>query len=142
MTEASIRGQKGMASVKDMPVLQDGPPPGGFPAVRYARRIANSGPSGLTVLLVSSVVIGWGMYQVGQGNIHRRGLKAEKIAARQAILPLIQAEEDARFVREKEKLLEEEAKVMANVVGWKVGENVYNSGRWMPPATGKLGMDS
>ena len=72
MTEASIRGQKGMASVKDMPVLQDGPPPGGFPAVRYARRIANSGPSGLTVLLVSSVVIGWGMYQVGQGNIHRR----------------------------------------------------------------------
>lgn len=26
-----------------------------------------------------------------------RGLKAEKIAARQAILPLIQAEEDARF---------------------------------------------
>jgi len=142
MTEASIRGQKGMASVKDMPVLQDGPPPGGFPAVRYARRIANSGPSGLTVLLVSSAVIGWGMYQVGQGNIHRRGLKAEKIAARQAILPLIQAEEDARFVREKEKLLEEEAQVMANVVGWKVGENVYNSGRWMPPATGKLGMDS
>lgn len=48
----------------------------------------------------------------------------------------------SRFVREKEKLLEEEAKVMANVVGWKVGENVYNSGRWMPPATGKLGMDS
>lgn len=47
-----------------------------------------------------------------------------------------------RFVREKEKLLEEEARVMANVVGWKVGENVYNSGRWMPPATGKLGMDS
>lgn len=30
---------------------------------------------------------------------HCRGLKAEKIAARQAILPLIQAEEDARLVR-------------------------------------------
>ena len=159
MTETTIRGQKGMTSVKEMPVLQDGPPPGGFPAVRYARRIANSGPSGVTVLLVSSVVIGWGMYQVGQGNIYRRcaflscdddagsvegrcallepesanelkcifsgsygvvtagisllrtcalnhilccpycrGLKAEKLAARQAILPLIQAEEDARFV--------------------------------------------
>jgi len=47
-----------------------------------------------------------------------------------------------RFVREKNKLLEEEAKVMANVPGWKVGENVYNSGRWMPPSSGKLGMDS
>lgn len=129
MTEATIRGQKGMTSVKELPVLQDGPPPGGFPAVRYARRIVNTGPSGATVLLVSSAIIGWGMYQVGQGNIHRRfawrrisfefarvanvgsprsfalisfffldrGLKAEKIAARQAILPLIQAEEDARF---------------------------------------------
>lgn len=72
MTEATIRGQKGMTSVKELPVLQDGPPPGGFPAVRYARRIVNTGPSGATVLLVSSAIIGWGMYQVGQGNIHRR----------------------------------------------------------------------
>jgi len=138
MTEAMLRGQKGLASVKDLPVRQDGPPPGGFPPVRYARRIANSGPSGLAVVLFSSVVIGWGMYQVGQGNLHRRALKAEKIAARQAILPLIQAEEDARFVREKKKFIEEEAKIMANVPGWKVGENVYNSGRWMPPSTGKI----
>lgn len=45
-------------------------------------------------------------------------------------------------MREKNKLLEEEAKVMANVPGWKVGENVYNSGRWMAPSSGKLGMDS
>ncbi|KAL6548506.1 hypothetical protein OROGR_008927 [Orobanche gracilis] len=30
MTEAVIRNKPGMASVKDMPVLQDGPPPGGF----------------------------------------------------------------------------------------------------------------
>ncbi|KAG0572261.1 hypothetical protein KC19_VG079700 [Ceratodon purpureus] len=142
MTETTIRGQKGMTSVKEMPVLQDGPPPSGFPAVRYARRIVNSGPSGATVLLVSSVIIGWGMYQVGQGNIFRRGLKAEKLAARQAIVPFLQAEEDARFVREKNKLLEEEAKVMAHVPGWKVGENVYNSGRWMAPSSGKLGMDS
>jgi NADH dehydrogenase (ubiquinone) 1 alpha subcomplex subunit 13 len=43
-----------------------------------------------------------------------------------------------RFVREKKKFTEEEAKVMANVPGWKVGENVYNSGRWMPPSTGKI----
>ena len=32
------------------------------------------------------------------GSAWCRGLKAEKIAARQAILPLIQAEEDARYV--------------------------------------------
>ncbi|KAL3694308.1 hypothetical protein R1sor_007959 [Riccia sorocarpa] len=110
----------------------------GFPAVRYARRIPNSGPGGADVFLVSSLVIGFGFYQVGQGNIHRRAVRAEKIAARQAILPLIQVEEDARFVKELKKQLEEEKELMAHVPGWKVGENVYSSGRWMPPATGKL----
>ncbi|CAJ1967907.1 unnamed protein product [Sphenostylis stenocarpa] len=44
MTEATIRNKPGMASVKDMPVLQDGPPPGWFAPVRFARRIPNKGP--------------------------------------------------------------------------------------------------
>eukprot|EP01018_Ginkgo_biloba_P030194 Gb_04416 [translate_table: standard] len=70
-----------------------------------------------------------------------RYLKQEKYAARKAILPLIQAEEDERFVKEWKKALDEEAEIMKNVPGWKVGENVYNSGRWMPPATGQLRPD-
>lgn len=72
MTELLIRRKKGMSSVKEMPVLQDGPPPGGFPSVRYARRIPNSGPGGVAVFLVSAVVISYGFYQVGQGNRKRR----------------------------------------------------------------------
>ncbi|VVA90006.1 unnamed protein product [Arabis nemorensis] len=36
------------------------------------------------------------MYQVGQGNKIPRALKEEKYAARQAILPILQAEEDER----------------------------------------------
>lgn len=43
-----------------------------------------------------------------------------------------------RFVREWKKYLEYEAEVMKDVPGWKVGESVYNSGRWMPPASGEL----
>lgn len=46
-----------------------------------------------------------------------------------------------RFVKEWNKYLEYEAEVMKDVPGWKVGENVYNSGRWMPPATGELRPD-
>ncbi|CAM6107027.1 unnamed protein product [Calypogeia fissa] len=141
MTEVTIRNQKGMTSVKEMPVLQDGPPKGGFPAVRYARRIPNSGPGGVAVFLVSSFVIGFGFYQVGQGNLYRRFLKEEKHAAREAILPLIQAEEDANFVKARRAQLEEEKELMAHVPGWKVGENVYNSGRWVPPSNGKLMVD-
>lgn len=30
-------------------MVQDGPPPGGFPAIRYARRVPSSGPTGLTL---------------------------------------------------------------------------------------------
>lgn len=43
-----------------------------------------------------------------------------------------------RFVKEWKKYLEEEARIMKDVPGWKVGESVYHSGKWMPPATGEL----
>ncbi|CAI9271297.1 unnamed protein product [Lactuca saligna] len=138
MTEAFIRNKPGMASVKDMPLLQDGPPPGGFAPVRYARRIPSKGPSAVAIFLTTFGIFSWGMYQVGKGNKIRRAIKEEKYAARRAILPMLQAEEDERFVKEWRKYLEEEARIMKDVPGWKVGESVYNSGRWMPPATGEL----
>ncbi|KAL2230179.1 UNVERIFIED_CONTAM: NADH dehydrogenase ubiquinone 1 alpha subcomplex subunit 13-B [Sesamum indicum] len=141
MTEAVIRKKAGMASVKDMPVLQDGPPPGGFAPVRFARRIPNKGPSAMAIFLAAFGAFSWGMYQVGKGNKIRRALKEEKYAARRAILPILQAEEDERFVKEWKKYLEEEARIMKDVPGWKVGESVYHSGRWMPPATGELRPD-
>lgn len=47
----------------------------------------------------------------------------------------------SRFVTNWKKALEEEARIMKDVPGWKVGENVYNSGKWMPPATGELRPD-
>ncbi|KAI4372716.1 hypothetical protein MLD38_010915 [Melastoma candidum] len=141
MTEAMIRKKPGMASVKDMPVLQDGPPPGGFAPVRYARRIPNTGPSATAIFLAAFGAFSWGMYQVGKGNQIRRALKEEKYSARRAILPILQAEEDERFIKEWKKYLEYEAEVMKDVPGWKVGESVYHSGRWVPPATGEIRPD-
>lgn len=67
-----IRKKAGMASVKDMPLLQDGPPPGGFAPVRFARRIPNTGPSAMAIFLTAFGVFSWGMYQVGVGNKKRR----------------------------------------------------------------------
>uniref|UniRef100_A0A2P2J3F7 NADH dehydrogenase [ubiquinone] 1 alpha subcomplex subunit 13 n=1 Tax=Rhizophora mucronata TaxID=61149 RepID=A0A2P2J3F7_RHIMU len=72
MTEAAIRKKPGMVSVKDMPVLQDGPPPGGFPPIRYARRIPNKGPSAMAIFLAAFGAFSYGMYQVGKGNKIRR----------------------------------------------------------------------
>ena len=51
-------------SVKDMPVLQDGPPPGGFPSVRYARRLPSTGPTGFTMFAVGAAVMAYGFYKV------------------------------------------------------------------------------
>jgi len=38
-------------SIKDLPVRQDGPPPGGFFPIRFGKRIPNSGPAGTTLLV-------------------------------------------------------------------------------------------
>ena len=47
-----------------MPVLQDGPPPGGFPSVRIARRIPSTGPGGFTLFAVSTGIMAYGFYLV------------------------------------------------------------------------------
>ena len=43
-----------------------------------------------------------------------------------------------RYMAQQTQHLKEEARVMAAVPGWVVGENVYHSGRWMKPSNGKL----
>lgn len=123
-----------MKSVKDMPVLQDGPPPGGFPSIRYARRVPNTGPTGVTIFVVSTVVMAYGFYRVAVGNHERRALREDKMAARRAVVPFLQAEEDRRWVKAKREAVRIEEQLMRNVPGWVPGENVYKTGRWMPPA--------
>ncbi|KAJ0959253.1 hypothetical protein HanPSC8_Chr00c253g0806951 [Helianthus annuus] len=64
----AIRNKPGMASVKDMPLLQGGPPPGGFAPVWHARRIPSKGPSAVAIFLTVFGDFSWGMYEVGKGN--------------------------------------------------------------------------
>ena len=45
-------------------MLQDGPPPGGFPSIRYARRIPSTGPTGFTLFAVGTAVMAYGFYKV------------------------------------------------------------------------------
>lgn len=138
MTEVLRRGVPGMKSVKDMPMIQDMPPPGGFPAVRYARRLPNTGPGGVAVFTATALVMGFGFYRVGQGNLYRRECRKEKQAARQTLMPLLQAEEDRRFVEIQAKAKYLEGKIMEGTPGWQVGANVYNNGKWYPPMKSTL----
>ncbi len=57
------RGAFGAQSVNDMPIVQDGPPPGGYPAIRFARRLPNTGPSGFTLFAVTAAVMAYGFYK-------------------------------------------------------------------------------
>lgn len=59
-------------SVKDLITRQEKAPPGGFPAVRYARRLPSTGPTGATLFAVGAVISMYGFYKVGVMNGKRR----------------------------------------------------------------------
>jgi hypothetical protein len=47
-----------------LPILQDTPPPGGFPAIRIDRRLPSTGPTGVTIFAVGAAVSAYGYYKV------------------------------------------------------------------------------
>uniref|UniRef100_A0A4W3HKM5 NADH dehydrogenase [ubiquinone] 1 alpha subcomplex subunit 13 n=1 Tax=Callorhinchus milii TaxID=7868 RepID=A0A4W3HKM5_CALMI len=114
-------------------VKQDMPPPGGYASFDYKRNIPKRGLSG-------------GMEQRASvrqiDKFHRwrkqRRLLIEELESRIGLLPLLQAEQDRRLLRLMRENLEEEAKIMKDVPGWKVGEGVYHTKRWVEPLTDEL----
>eukprot|EP00798_Chlamydomonas_sp_ICE-L_P011348 gene11348-18961_t len=66
MTEIMKRGYPGIKSVKDMPILQDAPPPGGFPAIRIDRKFGAAGPTGIAIFGITAAIVGYGFYQLSQ----------------------------------------------------------------------------
>uniref|UniRef100_A0A3B3QRR9 NADH dehydrogenase [ubiquinone] 1 alpha subcomplex subunit 13 n=1 Tax=Paramormyrops kingsleyae TaxID=1676925 RepID=A0A3B3QRR9_9TELE len=67
-----------------------------------------------------------------------RRLQIEDLEARIALLPLLQAEHDRRTLRMLRENLEEEVRIMKDVPGWKVGENVFHTERWVQPVSDEL----
>ena len=67
--------------------------------------------------VIVALQVCYGYYQVIQSNIERRKLKEERRERRAAILPFLQAEEDIKYLREYSKYLDEEKRVMKDVVG-------------------------
>jgi len=72
--------------------------------------------------------------RVVSAPVSHRELKAEKHAARLALVPVLQAEEDRRYIAARQAALVAEGKLMQHVPGWVPGASPYNSGRWAPPA--------
>ncbi|XP_067824842.1 NADH dehydrogenase [ubiquinone] 1 alpha subcomplex subunit 13 [Heptranchias perlo] len=119
-------------------VKQDLPPPGGYGPVDYKRSLPRRGPSGYSMFGIGIGVLIFGYWKLFKWNRERRRLQIEDLEARIAMLPLLHAEQDRRILRLMRENLEEEAKIMKDVPGWKVGESVYHSDRWFPPTVEEL----
>ncbi|CAN8070876.1 unnamed protein product [Agarophyton chilense] len=119
-------------------VRQEVAPKGGYARINVARNVPKTiGGGAGSLILGTALVIGYGMYRVGTFNVKRRELRQEKKNIRLAIIPFLQAEEDARFVSQRDEYNKWEASVMKDVPGWKVGENVYQTRKFMPPVGGE-----
>eukprot|EP00877_Chromochloris_zofingiensis_P013811 jgi/Chrzof1/8684/Cz03g20130.t1 len=94
MTETQQRGFPGMKSVKDMPVLQDTPPPGGFPAIRIGRRLPSTGPTGVTIFAVGGAVMAYGYYKLYHTIQAKKAERLEITMTRAPIIPVLDAEAD------------------------------------------------
>mmetsp|Transcript_27275 Transcript_27275/g.69437 ORF Transcript_27275/g.69437 Transcript_27275/m.69437 type:complete len:143 (-) Transcript_27275:433-861(-) len=132
MTEFLKRGSPGLASIKDLPVLQDAPPPGGFPSIRIERRLPNTGPTGVAIFGITAAVMGYGFYQLYQQKQDKKFQADEIHTVRSIVHPILQAEWDLRYLEHQRKEVEKEAEIMKNVPGWKAGEPTTKH-RWLPP---------
>uniref|UniRef100_A0A8C8S0V7 NADH dehydrogenase [ubiquinone] 1 alpha subcomplex subunit 13 n=1 Tax=Pelusios castaneus TaxID=367368 RepID=A0A8C8S0V7_9SAUR len=119
-------------------VKQDMPPPGGYGPIDYKRNVPPRGLSGYSTfaLAISSLFLGY--YKMIKWNRERRRLYIEELETWIALYPLLQAEIDRRNLRLLRENLEEEAKIMKDVPGWKVGESVFHTDRWITPVPDEL----
>lgn len=132
MTEVLKRGFPGMKSVKDLPIVQDAPPPGGFPSIRIERRLPSTGPTGVAIFAMLGAVMGYGFYKLNEQRVDKKFEADEIYAVRKVVHPILQAEWDLRYMEHQRKELEQEAKIMKDVPDWKVGEPTARR-RWLPP---------
>uniref|UniRef100_A0A8C4NCM0 NADH dehydrogenase [ubiquinone] 1 alpha subcomplex subunit 13 n=1 Tax=Eptatretus burgeri TaxID=7764 RepID=A0A8C4NCM0_EPTBU len=95
-------------------VKQDMPPPGGYGPIDFHRNLPRRGLPGVGVFAIGIGVMAFGQWKIASWNWERKIL---------------------RMLR---KNLEEEAVVMKDVPGWKLGENMFHSDRWHIPISGEV----
>eukprot|EP00126_Sphaerothecum_destruens_P003047 Sdes_comp16534_c1_seq1m5848 len=114
-------------------ITQDLPPKNGFPDIQYKRINKRVGPSGAVLFVGCLCMMAGGMYVAGQGNLQRRKEKLEKTQARLMLVPLLQAEEDRRYLKRLKEIQEEERIIMKDVPGWDFNDKIYHTDRFVPP---------
>ncbi|XP_037537633.1 NADH dehydrogenase [ubiquinone] 1 alpha subcomplex subunit 13 [Nematolebias whitei] len=119
-------------------VKQDMPPKGGYAPFDYKRNLPTRGISGSILVSIILGITAVGYWRVFKWNRERRRLTIEDMETRIALMPLMHAERDRNVLRMMRENLEEEAIIMKDVPGWKVGETVFHADRWVTPMVYEL----
>jgi NADH dehydrogenase (ubiquinone) 1 alpha subcomplex subunit 13 len=121
-----------------------------FPDIPFRDRPVPRGIPGIFIWAVGGATIFFGhlvhfyamqaRLYVTQVNLHQPfSAEKEKVhQVRRTIIPMLQAEEDVKYLQARKVQIEEEEKYASNIPGWVVGGSTYNT-RWMPPAQDPVG---
>ena len=114
-------------------IRQDMPPPGGYPKINFFETARARGPSSAAIWAGALLATLGGYYLVASKN---QMASEERFRAREvksAVATLMQAEENHHYIERLKQKKAQEAEIMSDVEGWKVGESVYLTDRWVPP---------
>jgi NADH dehydrogenase (ubiquinone) 1 alpha subcomplex subunit 13 len=127
-----------MAQRQSTKYVQDLPPPGGYKPLDFSKQVPGPRMRGATLIALVTAAVTFGFYKVIESNNKKRELQEERRFVRATLLPFLQAEEDARYLRQQAHLLDVERRIMQGVPGWEVGKSPYNT-TWMPPGDNRYG---
>ncbi|XP_055325678.1 NADH dehydrogenase [ubiquinone] 1 alpha subcomplex subunit 13 [Sitodiplosis mosellana] len=123
------------------PPVQDLPPPGGYNPINF-KRVQLKPILSAKLMFAGYAALTAGayyMYYLTDQKITREEI--EMRSCRNVMLPIVFAERDREYLKQIRRNRDEEARLMANVEGWKVGtwfgEPVYKtvkSDDWIDPS--------
>ncbi|XP_037080218.1 NADH dehydrogenase [ubiquinone] 1 alpha subcomplex subunit 13-like [Pollicipes pollicipes] len=103
-------------------IKQDLPPAGGYAAVNWTRVPAKKFFTGYQMIAGYLGLFAFGFWLTNRMHKVFRIRKVENRSCYNAIFPLLLAERDREFLKQLSRNRDEEAKLMKNVEGWKVGQ--------------------
>lgn len=122
------------------PPIQDLPPEGGYSSIPFKRVPLKPLFSG-KLLFAGYIAVSagaWYMYYLTDKKLQREEI--EMRSCRNVMLPIVTSERDREYLKQIRRNRDEEAKLMANVPGWKVGtwfgEPIYKTlppNEWVDP---------
>eukprot|EP01114_Cavostelium_apophysatum_P021860 TRINITY_DN773_c0_g1_i2.p1 TRINITY_DN773_c0_g1~~TRINITY_DN773_c0_g1_i2.p1 ORF type:complete len:157 (+),score=13.20 TRINITY_DN773_c0_g1_i2:152-622(+) len=110
-------------------MVQDMPPPGGFGSVDIRPEMPKRrGPHPIYLFAIAFGIMGYYLWDTTINERPKRA-KRDRDTTRMKInlIPLLQAEEDLKFIRKVEWVKRKEAEIMSDIPGWVPQKSPYHN---------------